>query len=772
MRTRILILALLIAAVIFAPVGNVEACGPFFEPDVFVSTTHPDDLAAFGKGQLGILQAGFDSNEYAVAYRYLNGGKLSAAELRAYVPPPPPPSPPAQDWTKISADQLSALRAAQVTARQAQADAQPARKWLLARAQYLPPLASAVQAQSSPVDYEGNIVFDESYLNCPDPAFTTATLTLSKRADAWGKDSKWLADWIHGQDAVFSNCAGKGATSPAAAAPDSPALLKADRAYQIASAAFYAKQFDEAASQFAAIAADHNSPWAPWGQYLAARATVRKAFAMGKATDPYSSDLASYDAATMQRAQAILDALLTQPNPAPSRAIVQDELNFIRIRTEPEKRAAEISAALAGPAPDANFVHDLEDLSWLFIKPASIKDQPPMMAWISAWRTGNAVSAFTVWQQNHLLPWLVLTIAKTAPTDSFVSALIDEAAKIAPDSPAYDTVFYHRVRLLIALKRTDEARALLDAALPGLRSQKPTSKRNALLGERLAVARDFKEFLQYAPRNTLAADSEGAGDLQQECNQDKHAVNGNANCPGVTQDLWFDDDAAIMLNQKMPLSLLIEAANTATLPQNLRQSLAVMAWTRSVLLQDAKSVAALAPLLPKSLQATSGSSADFPADLAILRNPGVRPYLEAGIPRVASFDQFDDYRNNWWCKPWQEEEQGDAPALAPLPAPAIIAQDQQALADSEYQRLQRMPDSAAVIGQRVIDYAASHPNDPQVPEALALTVRASHYACQSSENSTPGVSTTGYTPVSKAAFEFLHKHYPKSPWTAKTPYYY
>jgi hypothetical protein len=772
MRTRILILALLLAAVLFAPVGNVEACGPFFEPEVFVSTTHPDDLAAFGKGQLGILQAGFDSNEYAVAYRYLNGGKLSAAELHAYVPPPPPPSPPAQDWTKISADQLRALRDAQAAARQAQADAQPASKWLSTRAEYLPPLASAVQAQSFPVDYGGNIVFDDSYLNCPDPAFITATLTLSKRANAWGKDSKWLADWIHGQDAVFSNCAGKSATSPAPAAPDSPALLKADRAYQIASATFYAKQFDDAASQFAAIAADRSSPWAPWGQYLAARAMVRKAFANGKTTDAYSSDLASYDAATMQRAQTMLEALLAQPNPTPSRPIVQDELNFIRIRTDPENRAAEVSAALAGPAPDPNFLHDLDDLSWLYIKSISIKNQPPLMAWITAWRTGTAASAFTAWQQGHQLPWLVVAIAKAAPTDAFAPALIDEAAKITPESPAYDTVFYHRVRLLIALQRTDEARALLDAALPALRNQKPSSKRNALLGERLAVARDFREFLQYAPRNTLAADSEGAEDLQQECNLDEHAVNGNANCPGVTQDLWFDDDAAVILNQKVPLSLLIEAANTATLPQNLRQSLAVMAWTRAVLLQDTKSVAALAPLLPKDLEATAGSSADFPADLAILRNPGMRPYLEAGIPRVASFSQFDEFRNNWWCKPWQEQDQSDGQALIPLSAPAIIAQDQQALAASEYQSLQQLPDSAAVIGQRVIDYANAHPNDPQVPEALALTVRATHYACQSFDSKAPGASTSNYTPVGKAAFEFLHKHYPKSPWTAKTPYYY
>src|SRR5437870_361796 len=86
MRTRLFAIAVLVAAVLLSPIGSVEACGPFFEDDVFVSTTSPDDIAAFAKGQLGILQAGFDSNAYAVAYRYLNGGRLSDAELAAYAP--------------------------------------------------------------------------------------------------------------------------------------------------------------------------------------------------------------------------------------------------------------------------------------------------------------------------------------------------------------------------------------------------------------------------------------------------------------------------------------------------------------------------------------------------------------------------------------------------------------------------------------------------------------------------------------------------------------
>jgi hypothetical protein len=770
MRSRTLALIALIAAVLLSPVRYVEACGPFFEPEVFVRTTAPDDLASFAAGHLGILQAGYDSNEYAVAYRYLNGGRLTDAERTAYLPLALYPKT-ASDSENPSPAQEAAEEAEIAQSRQNQT---AAADWLKSRSAYAAPLAPSDQSPSLPVDSSGVVSFDESYVNCPGDAFVRATLTLKSRAEAWGKQSPLLADWIRAQDAVFSNCDGKNTAMPAPAPADGPEMLKADRAYQTAAAMFYAHRFDEAIPLFAAIGADKSSPWRPWGQYLAARATVRLAFALGKATDPYSGALASYDAATMQRAQQMLEALLAQPKPEPSRAIIQSELNFVLARTDPEQRAAALSAALAGPGPDSNFGQDLKDLSWMLEKQVAMKSTAPLFQWIATWRGGNGAAAYAAWQQDHALPWHVVAIAKAGPSDSFASKLIDEAAKIEPSSPAYDTVFYHRVRLLIALKRTDEARTLLDAALPALRKQKADSRLNALLGERMAAARDFNEFLQYAPRTLMSYGSSGADDLQGLCNDRAHAVSyTQAKCPELTQSPWLDQDAVQILNQQTPMSLLIEAANSPTLPQNLRQGIALMAWTRSVLLQDAKSAAALAPLLPKAVHEVAGSSTGFAADLAILRNPGMRPYLEQGVPRVASYSEFDAFRDNWWCKHWDSGYELSRQKAAPLPIPSFIPADELAQASSDYQQLQQLPDSAAVIGQGVVDYANQHLNDPLVPEALALTVRATHYACQT-WNYDPGGGSprSTYTPVSKAAFELLHKRYPKSPWTLKTPYYY
>ena len=104
----------------------------------------------------------------------------------------------------------------------------------------------------------------------------------------------------------------------------------------------------------------------------------------------------------------------------------------------------------------------------------------------------------------------------------------------------------------------------------------------------------------------------------------------------------------------------------------------------------------------------------------------------------------------------------------PVPNVGFLPVDALSRANSEYQQLQQLPDSVVVIGQRVMDYAKAHPDDSNIPEALALVVRAGHYACQSYS----GSDKSEYTPVSKAAFELLHRRYPKSPWALKTRYYY
>jgi hypothetical protein len=64
----------------------------------------------------------------------------------------------------------------------------------------------------------GAQLLDLEYDNCVDAGSRTAAATLTARAKAYGNadSNPWVAEWIHGQDAVFSNCSsGSGMPSPA-----------------------------------------------------------------------------------------------------------------------------------------------------------------------------------------------------------------------------------------------------------------------------------------------------------------------------------------------------------------------------------------------------------------------------------------------------------------------------------------------------------------------------------------------------------------------------
>ena len=79
------------------------------------------------------------------------------------------------------------------------------------------------------------------------------------------------------------------------------------------------------------------------------------------------------------------------------------------------------------------------------------------------------------------------------------------------------------------------------------------------------------------------------------------------------------------------------------------------------------------------------------------------------------------------------------------------------------QDLHRRLDDGWEVGPMIISYSELHPDDPRVPEALHLVVRATRY---------PRWNQGSTGEVSRAAFRVLHRRYPGSPWTEKTPYWF
>lgn len=95
-------------------------------------------------------------------------------------------------------------------------------------------------------------------------------------------------------------------------------------------------------------------------------------------------------------------------------------------------------------------------------------------------------------------------------------------------------------------------------------------------------------------------------------------------------------------------------------------------------------------------------------------------------------------------------------------SPAFLSAGQKKMSESERTKLADLGGAPQFLSRTTLAWYRSHPDDPRLPEALSLAVKSSRFGC-TDENSAGPV---------RQAFRVLHNRFPKSPWTAQTPYWY
>jgi len=784
MKGRVVIACVVASAM--APLFVAEACGPDFEPDVFVRRMRPDQPKTFATGKLGVLLPTFPRADLVVAFRYLNGGELSAAEQQAYQPTYSYVDP---EWQQ------------QWNAEQKESEHDPLAAWKTARMQYDGPIPAVSAERSTQVQLANGATYDSNYTNCNPNAFETAALTLSARVKTWGAKSGELAEWIQGQDAVFSNCAGNATAIPGSVVESSPALLKQDRAYQQAAAYFYAMKYGDARAAFEAIAKDAASPWHGIAGYLAARALVRDAFNSGKAGDFGSA--ATFDADKMREAQKLLETLLKEPHAGISQQAIEKELNLVRLRTEPLARLNELAEALSGPKSDPNYDQDLKDLTWYlnmqldqsqlredaFTEESTsdaertqgfnktwdqfghLRDSAPLVDWLITFQSpaaGAREHAIAQFEKTHQLYWLIAALAKASGKESQTAVMIKDAAEVNIDSPVWEMATYHRIRLLIASGDAERARKVLEDVMLRVQGSGRDSSINLFTGLRARASANLSEYLTYAPRKIIDRASQESSSVD-ECVEVMKDPKRKYDCVTNVGSLQLSRDAANFFNDDAPIAVLIEAAQSTQLPEQLRRSVATMAWTRAVLLKDDASAAKVFPLLPERLQTQAGPGTGFRVLLAIARNPGLRPFLDPGVQRSYSWDFVESYGDNWWCQNWQRSPFGGMGGDAATIRPVFLTSAQAEEASRELGLLHRDQSSAAWIGGEIVEYAKASVSDPDVPEALYLVLRMIRYGCDRVESysSQEASRTANIKNIRDEAARLLRQRYATNPWTKK-----
>jgi hypothetical protein len=732
---------------------RAAACGPYFEEAIFTRPDRPDyPLAHFAQGQLGVIQPTYARSYLVVAYRYLNAAPLTEAEQKAAV--------------ALWDERLNRTGSPRVDGLSQWTDARNRISTVLQSAEIKSPYRSFEQKDN----------YGE-YLNCAKDSFQSAAATLTRHISRFGLGSTEVNDWIQAQDAVYSNCSAPGSI-PALAKSSLAPIIQADRAYQIAAANFYSGNFDTAAQMFMDIAADQNSPWRELAPYLVARALVRKATL---SSGPGKCDRDLLAQADSQLTKVLGRADLRSVHPAASRL-----LNFVRIRLHPDERLRALARDVLNKDFAREFKQNLIDYTYLMDKYesdagsglADAVKQDDLTDWILTFQSTDKAAldhSLKKWTASRSLPWLVAALSKTDPTGlASLPDLSAAAARIKDGSPAFPIVMFHRIRTSVEAGQRDIARHLLEEFFSSVSPALPRSAVNLFLSQRLKLARNLDQFLAAAGRVPAGY---ALDELTEKQPDDTKA-----------DKVLFDRDVAAVMNERMPLTMLKEIASSQTLPVHLKRRVAVAAWTRSILLGDASIAEKLVPVLQElepdlkqDLQAyltsANAPARKFAGIFLILRFPGARPYVVPGVERTEPIGKTDSYRDNWWCPlnldlaasnydkmaTMQEPPAPTTPKKKAAPAyPEFLTAPDRARATSEWKKLSAIPTAPDYLPAAVLDFAKLEPDDPRLPEALALAVHSTRYGCTDKETAK----------FSKAAFDLLHKRFPNSEWAKKTKYWY
>ena len=395
---------------------------------------------------------------------------------------------------------------------------------------------------------------------------------------------------------------------------------------------------------------------------------------------------------------------------------------------------------------------------------------------------------FERWQTTKSLAWLVSALITTHADDVNAPEIALAAASIGPDSPAYDTALYHRVRLLMEQNRRDPARTLLDANLQRIEAL-PPADRNPFFAQRLALAQNYEEFLRFAPRTPVELD-DYIGKLSVYCdNRGCNNLFGQTTTPPPPR---LQLDSVTVFNQDLPLSMLVQAATGTELPPDLRRELAARTWLRAAILDDTNVTRQLEPAVVEAYpefrpyidaydQAGSPPARKFAVVYMLVHFSGLQPFVNAGALGSVLRPGIDSYVS-WWCydvgsmlehRPYQNHAYsaaGSTPSATvevgagehPAAPPPWIPKADLAEGQKQAARITAIGAAPLYFAPVVLDWAKAHPDDPRVPEALHYFIRSTRYGCVDKS----------IGPFSRRAFNLLHDKYPESEWTKKTPYWY
>ncbi len=612
---------------------------------VFVYALHPDvPMSRFASGAIGISEPAHARVYLFAAYRYFEGRPLTRAEQQMWL----------QVWNS--------------RAHYSWPEGKIAESWTKVRKQvpvpYQAPGAGRMAVMSP------RFVFTDI---CARDPYETAARTLSDRIRRFGAASAEVKFWTAGQDAVFRACETSVPQQLSPAPVGMHPLIRADREYQMAAALFYAQHFDEALAAFRHIAQDPASPWRVWAPYLVGRTLLWKA--RQTQSEPLHKQ-------ALAEAEAQFRSVLGDPKLRPTHAAAEYLMLRCMMITNRKAALERIGRRLVrGNWRETDLTLYLNGMDWLEGNswdgargrpvPRTGRPADALSRWILAFQGDSGYkAALAEWRRTKSRAWLYAALWRA--DSSAPDELIDTALAVGLDTPGGPALRYAAARLLASKGRFDEACEHTDQVLAALATFPSAQNRAAQL--RVQLARDREEFVRLAPRKVIYAATELDTDEWQSQDQPdlrwidhqlpqfrewirRETIESAARAAKLMSLPRFDETAADIFNERLPLRSLRAVAASDGLPPHLRDELRVVTWTRAVLLnrfdiagQLGPAVATLHPKLGPEMRRFLDQPSEETAAFVLLKLPGARPYVSRGYGRNVPLDEHDEWGRNWWYR--------------------------------------------------------------------------------------------------------------------------
>lgn len=710
-----------------------------FDPrPVLIHARHPDlPLERFAAGALGIPRPEWARLYLFAVYRHLEGRPLSAAEQQSFLD--------AWSWRRghpptVNAGLLS---------------------WLRIKG------SRAGEVFRQEVHREDWV----TYRPCADDAFALASRTYAERVREFGARSRAVRIWLEGQDAVFDQCLGGrlGRAIPGAAPADAPALIRADRDYQIAAALFYAQRHDEALAVFKRIEGDRASPWRAWAPYLIGRTLLWKARTTATPSE--------YDP-LLKQAEAKFEQVLANP----ALRVTHEGAELLLVRclmvTDPRRAAERLSARLSRSGVDPkgrNLFHYLTALDNIFDsqKPPHWSAQPrdAMSQWIvqfgnaQRWTYQNAVAQ---WRKSGSRAWLYAAISKARPDDPECAALIDAALAVRLDSAVGPMLHFAAADLLARRGEVLTSREAADHVLQRVQALPSASNHVRIL--RAQIAGSFSEFLLLAPSRIVMHTSEVDFSEFEEADADF-----------VQKMPRLHPEIAALINLRLPLGKLREACTGHEFSSHLRREICMVTFVRAALLDRVeegrvamREFAHSYPRIAQGLKTWSAAdTASARADAAavlLVQMPGASALMRSEYGRAWGLFEHDDWGRNWWygfgsadmlSDMWARAVPLHDPVGFTVPELAFLTPAERDAAKAELERLRATsPRGLDWVTARILAIVRRDPKHPRAAELLSRCVSGTflnQWAYRAPKQ----------TPLAGDAWRLLSTRYRGSRWFAE-----